>query len=271
MFEVISPEDVRALIRQRPNNMQILFRQAIELLYQVVESPFPIYFDQALNCIRILTRVLPFLLENQQNEFVQRLCWSKTAISHNSLQRVSGVDHPAELEAEAAPARPEPTNADDQDPLAVILVNLLFNLLFLPEFTIDDIGIEAAETKDQEELKRMLMWSPGVGSKTGPTVNGPTQHDSHRMEVIRLMLATFCEPLYQRSEGYDSCASLWLEVATSSDAPYADIVFYSLVNVVLGYDPMGWGVPYGQFISSDSAKQLMETSIQVLTAVLRAF
>src|SRR3546814_619007 len=118
----------------------------------------------------------------------------------------------SDLDGSAPAPPPETGNPDVQDPLAVILVNLLFNLLFLPEFTIDDIGLEVAETKDEAELKRMLMWSSGVGSKTAATVNGPTQHDNNRMEVLRLMLASFCEPLYQNSEGYDSCASLWLEV-----------------------------------------------------------
>lgn len=40
--------------------------------------------------------------------------------------------------------------------------------------------------------------------------------------------------LTQNPDSYDSCASTWLEVATSSDAPYAEIVLFSLMNTVLG-------------------------------------
>ena len=47
------------------------------------------------------------------------------------------------------------------------------------------------------------------------------------------------------------------------DVPYGEIVFDSLMNVVLGYDPVGWGVPYGGVFSADTAKQLLEMSIQV--------
>jgi hypothetical protein len=53
------------------------------------------------------------------------------------------------------------------------------------------------------------------------------------------------DSLYQNPDSYDSCASMWLEVATSVDAPYAEIVLYSLMNTVLGgcrtlYSPSYW-------------------------------
>ena len=52
------------------------------------------------------------------------------------------------------------------------------------------------------------------------------------------------------------------------DVPYAEIVFDSLLNVVLGYDPIGWGVPYGGVFSTDTAKPLMEVAAQVLIVLL---
>jgi hypothetical protein len=83
------------------------------------------------------------------------------------------------------------------------------------------------------------MWTlyvsraPGVGSKE-KSVATSTQYDKNRIDILRVMLATFSEPLYQNPDSYDTCHSLWLEVATSADTPYAEIVFYSLMNVVLG-------------------------------------
>ena len=50
--------------------------------------------------------------------------------------------------------------------------------------------------------------------------------------------------------------------------PYGEIVFCSLMNVVLGYDPVGYGLPYGKQFSSDSAFSLMEVSIQALIILL---
>jgi hypothetical protein len=63
VFELISPEAARKLRDDRFDNLATLFTQATAQLCQIVETPYNIYFDQALNCVRVLTRVLPFLLE----------------------------------------------------------------------------------------------------------------------------------------------------------------------------------------------------------------
>ena len=63
VFELISPSAARYLRDERFDNLATLFTQATAQLCQIVETPYSIYFDQALNCVRVLTRVLPFLLE----------------------------------------------------------------------------------------------------------------------------------------------------------------------------------------------------------------
>lgn len=63
VFELLSPSICRRLRDQRFENLATLFTQAVAQLCQIVETPYNIYFDQALNCVRVLTRILPFLLE----------------------------------------------------------------------------------------------------------------------------------------------------------------------------------------------------------------
>lgn len=63
VFELITPEAARQLRDERFDNLATLFTQATAQLCQIVETPYNIYFDQALNCVRVLTRILPFLLE----------------------------------------------------------------------------------------------------------------------------------------------------------------------------------------------------------------
>jgi hypothetical protein len=63
VFELISSDSARQLRDDRFGNLATLFTQAVAQLCQIVETPYNIYFDQALNCVRVLTRVLPFLLE----------------------------------------------------------------------------------------------------------------------------------------------------------------------------------------------------------------
>lgn len=38
--------------------------------------------------------------------------------------------------------------------------------------------------------------------------------------------------------------------------------------LLLGYDPVGWGLPYGNLISTDTAKLVMETAVQALIVLL---
>lgn len=63
MFTLIQPDDVRMMVRNQPNNLKLLVYQALAQLMQVVESPVEKYYPQALTCVRVLTRVLPFVLE----------------------------------------------------------------------------------------------------------------------------------------------------------------------------------------------------------------
>lgn len=63
VFELVTPKAARRLRDERFENLATLFTQATAQLCQIVETPYNIYFDQALNCVRVLTRILPFLLE----------------------------------------------------------------------------------------------------------------------------------------------------------------------------------------------------------------
>lgn len=217
VFQLITAEDVRKIIATHPENMRTLFTQAVAQLYQVVETPYPIYFSQALNCAWILARVLPFLLESD-NKIIKELLWNR--------RFVKGAAENAKNE--------EGEDTRESEPLAVILVNTVFHLLFLPDFTIEDPNVEFNESDiNTPEFKAALMWAPGVGCSE-KTVTSSTQFDTNRMDILRLMIAAFSDSLYQNADTYDSCASMWLEVATSADAPYAEIVFYSLMNTVLG-------------------------------------
>lgn len=69
VFELIPPQAARKLRDERFENLATLFTQATAQLCQIVETPYNIYFDQALNCVRVLTRILPFLLEKGTKQF----------------------------------------------------------------------------------------------------------------------------------------------------------------------------------------------------------
>ena len=238
IFELISATDVRKVINERPNNLRTLFTQAVAQLFQVVETPYPVYFDQALNCARILARILPFMLESN-SEFAKNLCWQKQlvqkekpAVGAASMDGNSTHTSSSSSSGNTGDDTGTTTGTQEGEPLAVILVNAIFHLLFLPDFTIEDPQKDFSdEDIHTQEFKNALMWAPGVGSQEKSVVSS-TEYDMNRVEILRVMIASFSEALYQNPDTYDSCASIWLEVATAADAPYAEVVLYSLLNTV---------------------------------------
>ena len=206
IFDLITPNDVRKLIHDRPANLRTLFTQAVAQLFQVVETPYPVYFDQALNCARILARILPFMLESN-SDMCRNLCWQKQLVqkerpADGSVRTASssssgggggnsssgnGGDGLVPSEVAAAAGQPSasasasasaPTETQEGEPLAVILINAIFHLLFLPDLTIEDPQKDFSdEDIHTQEFKNALMWAPGVGSQVrirpyiGPCLN----------------------------------------------------------------------------------------------------
>jgi hypothetical protein len=85
------------------------------------------------------------------------------------------------------------------------------------------------------------------------------------------MLTMLCEPLFHPAELFSpSKDANWSMVATAYDAPFAPLLFNSLLYTVLGFDPVGWGVPYGTQVSRSGyvAGELLQKSAQLLIVLL---
>jgi High-temperature-induced dauer-formation protein len=104
---------------------------------------------------RILSRVLPFMLESE-SESVRSLCWRKQALPKpitplSDLATAGTVPSPAEDGEPELKLNP-PADARESEPLAVVLVNAMFHLLFLPEFTIEDPKMDFSEVRTLRTL-----------------------------------------------------------------------------------------------------------------------
>jgi hypothetical protein len=146
-------------------------------------------------------------------------------------------------------------------------------------------GITApfSETKEDKELKAeaglrdknvewgvsliphptSIVWSPGAGVSAAQTSADAMsrKYDKNRIELLRLLLTTCCDPLFSPADEYNPLASRWMAVATAADAPNAVCLFYSLLNTILGYDPRsasGFGSDFGTHV------KLVELSVQML-------
>jgi hypothetical protein len=268
VFAMIQPDDVRELLRNQPDNLRVLVEQAIAQVVQIGETPIAEFYGQALTSIRVLTRVLPFLLEVQRNcddpgsDFVEKTFWAHPTAPHaNEDDFVGGGDErssdtlPPSLECEGER-----------------LIHGIMDLLFLPNFTIN-ASAYAKHTRYKHTgasvppVDKALLWCGGVGFPDLQWDNSPT-FDGNRMEVLRLMLACFSSSLFQTPESFDASACPWLRAATSKKCPKTSTLMYSLLNLAMTYDPVGFGLPYAGMMATDVRERLLDSGMQILLILL---
>lgn len=182
VFELIPPSAARKLRDERFANLATLFTQATAQLCQIVETPYNIYFDQALNCVRVLTRILPFLLEKgdlgESDEQVEQLCWGTNGDDLNDDEKIGLMIGTGKSTDSAKTsgniggngnglARNNTGPEDEQEPLALLVVHAAMHMLFLPQFTCDFYenkidtsshnGFRRSETKEDKELRSTVQ------------------------------------------------------------------------------------------------------------------
>lgn len=224
------------------------------------------------------------------DENVEQLCWATGGLVG---------DEKIGLVVGGAAAAANKDESDEQEPLALLVLHAAMHMLFLPQFTCDfyeDASlkkhtgkrVEQFETKEDRDLKAdaglrekkvewgvplvptptSIVWTPGTGVTAADMGFDATtrKYDKNRVELLRLLLAASCDPLYSPADEYNPLASRWLAVATAADAPNAICLFYSLLNTILSYDPRTMPVTTG--FSQGNHVKLVELSVQVLAVLL---
>jgi hypothetical protein len=220
------------------------------------------------------------------DESIEQLCWGTGATAMPGDEKIGLVV------GGAGGANAVNKNDEDQEPLALLVVHAAMHMLFLPQFTCDyydetdsKFSRKAPLTKLDKEMRveagltsgkivssgvslmprpASVVWAPGTG--VSPHQMGydmaTRKYDKNRIEVLRLLLASCCDPLFSPADEYNPLASRWLAVAVAADAPNAVCLFYSLLNTILNYDPSSMG------FSSETHVKLVELSTQVLCVLL---
>ncbi|CAH1794429.1 unnamed protein product, partial [Owenia fusiformis] len=244
VFTLIPAAEIRALREESPSNLATLCYKAVEQLLRVAENTCGNARDVqiALNCVRLLTRILPYIFEDPD--------WRGFFWSTLPGQSEEGMDN-------ATPA------------LAQSLLSALGDLLFCPDFTVQ--SNRKAGPDNPEELASLdsceYIWEAGVGFAHSPAIN--LTHDSNRAEILKLILTCFSETMYlpPAAEAHDK-KNLWIQYLTSTENRHALPLFTSLLNIVCAYDPVGYGVPYNHLMFNDSREPLVEIALQVLCVTL---
>ncbi|XP_045214651.2 protein HID1-like isoform X4 [Mercenaria mercenaria] len=243
VFTLIPAAEIRALREESPSNLATLCYKAVEKLVAASESGCPSQREQqiVLNCVRLLTRVLPYIFEDPD---WRGFFWST----------LPGQVEDAE---------------NDSPPLAQTLLNALCDLLFCPEFTVASGRKSGPDNpEDMTSIDSCeYIWEAGVGFAHSPQHN--VHHDNNRSEIIKLLLTCFSETMYLPPiADAHSTPNQWIHFFTSTENRHALPLFTSLINVVCAYDPVGYGLPYNHLMFTDSRETLVESALQVLCVTM---
>ncbi|XP_023720338.1 protein HID1 isoform X1 [Cryptotermes secundus] len=245
VFTLVPAPEIRALREEAPSNLATLCYKAVEKLVKAVDSSCRTHHEQqtVLNCVRLLTRVLPYIFEDPD---WRGFFWS------------------------SLPGQSQDDDDDDEQsmPLAQSLINAICDLLFCPDFTV------AANRKSgpdkAEDLQAIdsceYIWEAGVGFAHSPPRY--PNHDSNRTELLKLLLTCFSETMYQPPVDIHIAPNRWIQYFTCADNRHALPMFTSLLNTVCAYDPVGLGVPYNHLLFSDLVEPLVDTALQILIVTL---
>ncbi|XP_041942889.1 protein HID1 isoform X2 [Alosa sapidissima] len=252
VFALVPAAEIRAVREESPSNLATLCYKAVEKLVQGAESGCPSEREKTvvLNCCRMLTRILPYIFEDQD---WRGFFWST----------VPG----------AGRAGLEEADDDDDDegarPLAESLLLAIADLLFCPDFTVQSHKRNGPDSvEDMHSLDSCeYIWEAGVGFAQSPPLN--YIHDLNRTELLRLLLTCFSEAMYlPPSSDNNNILNPWVTFFCSTENRHALPLFTSLLNVVCAYDPVGYGIPYNHLLFADYREALVEQALQILITTL---
>lgn len=226
VFSLFSPADIRRTRDKALENLEtLILATTSRLLYLRHHPSFPdpelAPEKDALNCIRVLTRILPYLYEKDSlGSWEERFFWGsrkkrtrKAAISNEVL--FDGAHHD----------KPE-TEADFEDakPLAEELIDTLVELLFFSNLTLPPQRSGTSKVS-------YAIWQSGVGCNT--TVATTKEYESNRSEILRLLLTLAGQSLYMTPNVLPSRGVRTLtHLCTCPDKQIVLSVLCSLLNTV---------------------------------------
>lgn len=143
----------------------------------------------ALNCIRVLTRLLPFVYEAEHlEEWEEKFFWArrkkKTRQAQVATQVLFDEAQAGEQQDQNSPRTGE---FEDVKPLAEDLVDTLLDLLFYTDFTIPQLSTTTNKISHS-------IWQSGVGCNTSMGSN--RELENNRCEIIRLLLTLTGKAMY---------------------------------------------------------------------------
>lgn len=250
ILDLITSYDLHTVRDQNiPNFLLLVYVLAQEIVY-FADNFSPRKHLELLNCLRLLAKVTPFVLEcpNYEDEIEPRLFWSK---GFNPLHFLSGAGLTLDLAQSEDPEGPI---------LGAKLATSLVKLLFTPDFTVED--------KDTDG--RITFWEPGIGF-SGKYSAPNAIYDSNRVEVLRTLVALISGTFYDKPSEVISKGSRFLTFLVTC-LPKSELLSLvcSLFNLTCrsARKPEESGLVYENTLLSELRHLCVSYSAQLLTAML---
>jgi hypothetical protein len=267
VFSLFSPADIRRTRDASIENLETLILAITSRLNVLKNHPsFPdpeLAPDRdALNCIRVLTRVLPFIYEAEHlSEWEDRFFWGVRRKRTRKGQVAGEVLFDESQTDEQLPLRGEDENFEEAKPLAEEVIDTLIDLMFYTGFTIPQLP-------NAKSKVTYAIWQSGVGCKMSMGSNKDLE--SNRCEVLRLLLTLSSKSMYMSSsvlpvQGVRAITY----IATCPEKQVVLSVLCSLLNTTIKYNPAAWRLPYDHVVWKDPKQALVIYSLQFLLVLLR--
>lgn len=262
MFTLFSAADIRRTRDSHLENLETLILAVTSRLFALrAQSAFPdpdlAPERDALNCIRILTRLLPFIYEcDQLDDWQEQFFWS--ARKKRSQRAREVIFDETDVQGDLEAGEEEFVEAQ---PLMEELIDTLIDLLFFRGFTLPPAN---APEKPKVEY---LIWQSGVGCNTpvGTTKEG----ESNKIETLRLLLAITSKSMFMPAHILPIKGTKALTyMVTSANKRTVLTVLCSLLNTTLKYNPASWRVPYDHVVFTDPRQVLVTYCLQMLLVLL---
>ncbi|KAF3935277.1 hypothetical protein ABW19_dt0204722 [Dactylella cylindrospora] len=263
VFTLFSPADIRRTRDTSLENLETLITALTNRLFALRQHPaFPdpevAPEKEVLNCVRVLTRLLPYLYEADALEtWEEKFFWTARKRAGRDASDTEVVFD--RTDGDMTPE--EPATKEPIKPLAEELIDTLVDMLFFAGFTVPVTPVTG------KNKVTYAIWQSGVGCNTSMAIT--KESESNRIEVLRLLIAISSRAMYIPSSTLPVKGTKALTyLVTNSDKKIVLSLLCSLLNTTLKYNAASWRLPYDHVVFSDSRQVLVTYSLHMLLILL---
>jgi hypothetical protein len=149
-----------------------------------------------------------------------------------------------------------------QTSLARAMIATFMRVLFIPGFSVP-LGQITPPNKEivTNDLDKSFLWDKGLGDVNNKYAPSYEQLDN-RHDTLKCLIAAFSGVLYLPSDDCNRIENKFLTIATSSSMPNTKTLLFSLLNMVLNYDPRGY-MPYTTQVFTNYAEKYLEMALHM--------